>query len=131
MPVAHAPATEMCGSEPRLGSAQPSPFSPTASSPNRIPASTVTWARSLSSSSTRGNAATETSTPLVPAMSLNECPVPSARTRGLAATTCCSSATDPARLTCAAPKVTLPAQFVSGPVIRPSCTICSSGKVEI
>jgi hypothetical protein len=65
------------------------------------------------------------------AISLNECPVPSARTRGLAATTRCSSATDPGRLSCAAPKVTLPAQFVSGPVIRSSCTICSPGKVEI
>ena len=131
MPVAHAPATEMCGSEPRLASAQPRSCSQLASSPYRRPALTVTWARSRSSSSTRGSPATETSTPPVSATSLNECPVPSARTRGLAATTCCSSATDPGRLTCVAPKVMLPAQFVSGPVMRSSCTICSPGKVEI
>ncbi len=40
--VAHEPATEMCGSEPRLCSASPAAWSRSLSSPYRTPAETVT-----------------------------------------------------------------------------------------
>src|SRR5580698_7025387 len=118
VPVAHAPAIEMCGSEPRLRSAQPAPFSGPASSPYRRPALTVTVARAASIWMTFGRPATETRSPGESAMRLNECPVPMARTRALTATMRCNSARDAGRWNRSALKVTFPAQFVSCPVIR-------------
>ncbi len=72
VPVAHAPAIEMCGSDPRLRSAQPASFSRPASSPYRRPALTVTVARPGSIWIGLGRPATETRSPGQSAMRLNE-----------------------------------------------------------
>ena len=91
MPVAHAPATEMCGSEPRLGSAQPCASSSTASWANRVPPATRTVRAAGSMTVGMSRSATLTRSPSVSAMRLNECAVPSARMRALPATSFCSS----------------------------------------
>src|SRR5215470_9370416 len=110
--VAHAPATEMCGSDPRLCRARPARFSAVASSPYLRPALIMTAAFAVSTSITRGRASRDTRSPWVSATRLNECPVPRARTRLLPATRRCSSGTEAGRWKRSAPNVTLPAQFV-------------------
>jgi hypothetical protein len=72
VPVAHAPATEMCGKDPRLRRAWPAACRCVANSPYRTPAATVTVARSASMSIVGGNAATDTRSPGESAMRLNE-----------------------------------------------------------
>ena len=120
VPVAQAPAIEMCGSEPRLRSAQPASFSFPASSPYRSPALTVTVARPWSIRMTFGRPATETRSPGESAMRLKECPVPRARTRSLPATMRCNWVTDAGWWNRSALNVTFPAQLVSDPVIAPA-----------
>src|SRR5262249_38905335 len=115
--VAHAPPTEMCGSEARLGSALPAAFSRCASSPYVLPAPTVTAAAAESMSQTAGSPAVAMSTPSVSAMRLNECLVPRARTRVLSATMDRSPATVYGLRTSAARNSTFPAQL-AGPAGR-------------
>src|ERR1039457_3030129 len=125
--VAQAPPTEMCGSDARLCRAQPSACSRWASSPYRIPAPTVTVARSGSISMTGGRSATETSTPAVSAMRLNEYPEPRARTWWLPETRSWSSSTLCGRCTRSARYTTLPAQLVGRPVTAHHPLRCQPG----
>jgi len=118
--VAHAPATEMCGSEPRLRRAHPASFSRPASSPYRRPALTVTVARPGSIWMIFGSPATDTRSPGQSAIRLNECPVPSARTRSAPATSRYSSPAEAGRWNRSALKVMFPAQFVRRSFIRPA-----------
>ncbi len=92
--VAHAPATEMCGNDARLARAHPSSCSRIASSPYLIPPSTVTLRACWSSSTTRGSAASETRSPSVSAIVLNECRLPTTRSFVLAAAMDRTSATE-------------------------------------
>ena len=119
VPVAQAPATEMCGSEPRLCSARPARSSGPTSSPNRVPALTVTVSPAISSRG--GRSCRLTRSPRVSATRLNECPVPSARIRSALATIPRSSSTDRGRNTRRAPNSTFPPQF------RPVMTASSRG----
>src|SRR6185437_16751654 len=68
-------------------------------------------------SSRVGKPATETRAPVVSAISLNECPVPRARTRADFETSCCSSAIEDGRCSCSARNRTFRAQLVSGTVV--------------
>ena len=120
MPVAQAPATEMCGSEPSVRSARPARCTTGASSPNRTPAPTVTVARSRSTSMRGGRSAVQTWTPVVSAIGENECPVPSARIRSLPATSSCSCSTSTGRCTERAENSMFPAQLV--PAAPPPAT---------
>ena len=95
--VATAPATEMCGSEARLGTAKPAASSVAAMSPYRLAALTRAVARALSISRTGGSAERSTWSPSVSAMSLKQCRVPSAFSRVDDATSDWSSATDVGR----------------------------------
>ena len=114
MPVATAPATEMCGSDGRLCSARPSAWSPAAISPRRMPALTVATVRSAAISRRGGRPATDTRSPVVSATGLNECPVPRVRNRSLARTIAWSASTLSGRRTLAARNRTFPAQFAAG-----------------
>ena len=109
VPVAQAPATEMCGSEPRLCSAFPSACSAAVTSPYRSPAEIVTAESSIVI--TRGRSSTETSVPEVSAIRLNECPVPSTRTFSDELTSSCNASTESGAWT-SEEKVMFPAQFV-------------------
>ena len=100
----------MCGNDPRLCNARPWASRAAVISPYRNPADTVT-PRSPTSI-TFGSSATLTSVPVLSAIRLNECPVPSTRTFSLAATSSCSSATDRGASSALA-NLTLPAQFVT------------------
>src|SRR6188508_2847427 len=82
-----------------------------------MPALTVAVPRSGSTTTDLGRSITDTRSPVVSATVLNEWPVPSARSRLLAATTCCSSSTLAGRWRRAAEKVTLRAQLVSASVM--------------
>ena len=65
MPVAHAPATMMCGSEPVLGNASPASCTGATSSPYRVPAEIVTAPSAISSDG--GSAASDRRSPVVSA----------------------------------------------------------------
>ena len=60
-----------------------------------------------------GSASSDTRTPSVQAISLNECRVPSTRTEGERVTRSASSSRDRGRRTCAGPYATFPAQLRS------------------
>jgi hypothetical protein len=90
--VAIAPATEICGNDARLCSANPFASITGASFPYFTPAPTVT-VRALSSISIVSNRLRETCATVLSAMVLNECRDPSARTFAHFATTCCASST--------------------------------------
>ena len=77
--VAQAPATEMCGRDARLWSANPAACSGPASSPYRTAPSIVTAPATGSRSKTRFIRASESRWPSVSAMSLNEWREPSTR----------------------------------------------------
>ena len=109
--VAQAPATEMCGSEPRLGSAQPAASSRRARLPYLTPAPAVTVAAAVSMSATGGSPAVEMRSPTVSAIRLNECPVPRARACVLPATTAARPATVRGLRTRTARNSTFPAQL--------------------
>ena len=113
VPVEQAPATEMCGREPRLCRPSPAACTEPVNSAKRSPAETVTVEVCRSTSTVRGRPETETRSPVVSAMVLNECPLPSARTERLPATISCSSSTDEGVCTRAALKVMFPAQLVT------------------
>ena len=86
MPVAQAPATEMCGSEPRLGSAKPRAVQvrrELAVPDPRAHGDGLPLRVQLDSAG--GSAASETESPAVSAIALKEWPVPSARIRVAAA----------------------------------------------
>jgi hypothetical protein len=72
VPVAHAPATAMCGSEPVLCSARPAASSGAMRSANRAPALTRTVDASAATSTTSGSSARFSSRPSVATISLNE-----------------------------------------------------------
>ncbi len=93
VPVAHAPARLMCGSEPRLCSAKPASCKTVLSSPKRSPAAAVTVRVSASTSITGGSPASETRSPSLSAMVLNVWPVPNAWIRSASATSLCNRST--------------------------------------
>ena len=93
VPVAQAPATEMCGSEPRLGSASPCSCSYRASSPYRTPGAHGDRLASGSNDRRGGHRGQRDESPIVSAIALKEWPVPRARIRPLVATSSCSSGT--------------------------------------
>ena len=133
VPVATAPATEMCGSDARLASAQPRACRRVATSPYRLPPSTVTVRASVSSSNTRGRCSSDTSRSLS-TRSVKECREPTARTRGAAATTSASSSTDAGRTRAWAAYAWLPAHVVPAdgalhPVRLRSSPSCRSSEV--
>ena len=93
VPVEHAPPTEMCGSDPRLCSAQPSRCRAVATSAYVAPAGT-TATRSSGSTSIGGfSAPVLIRVPVVSATVEKECAVPRARTRVELVTASCSSST--------------------------------------
>src|SRR5262249_598137 len=107
------------GSDPGWGSARPAAPSRCARSPYVTPAPTVTAPAAESTSQTAGSPAVATSTPGVSAIGVNECPVPSARTRVLSATMARSPATVRGLRTRTAWNATFPAQL-AGPRDRPA-----------
>ncbi len=118
VPVAHAPATEMCGNEPRFGSANPAASSRCVSSPYRTPPLTTTVAVAGSTSMIGGKPATVSRSPVVSAIRLNEWPLPSTRAWVAPATICWTSSTLSGRWNRSGWKVMLRAQFVGAVVTR-------------
>jgi hypothetical protein len=112
VPVATAPAVEMCGRDARFPSAQPRASRPAATCACVMPAATRTVRRSVSMSSTGGRSPSETWTASVSAIALNECVDPSAVRRGVDATSTCSDATVVGRSRADARYATFPAQLV-------------------
>lgn len=131
MPVATAPATEMCGSEARLASAHPSACRWVATSPYRRAAATVTRRRSRSMLISGGSPARLTRSPSVSPSRLKECPLPTARTRRLPATSRRSSSTLVGRWYARAEYRTFPAQFRRGtpPPVTPSPPVAAPSAV--
>src|SRR5699024_3558556 len=125
VPVALAPPTEMCGSEPMLGRARPRSAAARASSPYRTPAATRTVRAVVSNSRSAGIRARVTRGASLAATSENECRVPSARRRGLRATSALSSASVVGACSGPGPLSTVPDQLRPGTAPAWPEAVCS------
>ncbi len=125
MPVATAPATEMCGSDAMAPSAHPRDSSSRASAAYRHPAGTEATRRSASISSSPGSAATDTMRSSLSASRVKLCREPIARTADAPPTRSVSSAIVDGSANRGAANATLPAQL--RPAGVRSGTVASEG----